>query len=239
MAQDTRLGMRMRGLRGPRRAGHVVSSTQLGGLALPMGDDGIVIGTDAENRSHIASFHHPSPYEVLLIGGLWTAQTIALRAAGTGARVAVETGRADMWTNLVRSAGAGLEVITLHEVGRVPPLGASVGSPVLVIRDCGVRPPRGRTASVPWQSVMTVVPYLGPAVPRLVEGATLVGIQRVSPDESAQLGRMMQLPRTDVDALSTLGDGVTLWCTRSDRHYTFTQPTDAESQLLGMPRRLD
>ncbi|MQY16172.1 hypothetical protein SRB5_63680 [Streptomyces sp. RB5] len=238
MAQQG-IGMKMRGLRGPRRAGHLVSSAQLGGLALPMGDDGVVIGQDAENRPQIACFHHPQPYEVLLIGGLWTAQAIALRAAGTGSRVAVETGRAEMWTNLVRSATAGLEVITLHEPGRVPPLGPSVGSPVMIIRDCGVRPPRGRTTALPWQSVLTLVPYLGPAVPRLVEGAALVGIQRVSPEEAVQLGRLMQLPQADVDSLSTLGEGVTLWCTRSDRQYTFTQPTDAESQLLGTPRRLD
>ncbi|MFC7218316.1 hypothetical protein ACFQLX_09070 [Streptomyces polyrhachis] len=237
MMQD--LGMRMRGLRGPRRTGHLLPTDRLDLLALPVGDDGVIVGTDAEHRPYLASFHHPVPYHVLLVGGLWTAQALALRAAGTGARVAVETGRAQLWTDLARAAGAGLEVITLHKVGQVPPLGPAVGSPVLVVRDCGVRPPRGRTAALPWQSVLTVVPYLGPAVPRLAEGASLVGVQRVSPEEAALLGRLMLLPQADVEALSTLGDGVTLWCTRSERQYVYTQPTDAEAQLLGQPRRLD
>ncbi|MCF6524916.1 hypothetical protein [Streptomyces sp. JJ36] len=233
-------GSRFRqGLRGPQRAQHALPADHLGALSLPVGDDGVVVGNDAEGRAQVLGFHHPVPYDVVLIGGLWTAQVLALRTAGTGARVAVETGRPQVWTNLVQAAGGGLECITLHDVGRVPPMGATVGSPVLVIRDCGMRPPRGRVASAPWQSVLTLLPYLSPVAPRLVRAAALVGVQRVSPDEARQVGRLMQLPDTDVEALSTLGDGVTLWCTRTDRHYALTQPTDAEAGLLGTARRLD
>lgn len=35
------------GLVGPRRERHVVSAADLDGLALPVGDDGVVIGVDA------------------------------------------------------------------------------------------------------------------------------------------------------------------------------------------------
>ncbi|MGO4752490.1 hypothetical protein AB4212_28435, partial [Streptomyces sp. 2MCAF27] len=83
------------------------------------------------------------------------------------------------------------------------------------------------------------LPYLSPVAPRLMENAGLVGIQRVSPDEATQIGRIMGLPAVDVSALSTLADGVTLWCTRHARLYVATQPTDAESGLLGAPRRMD
>ncbi|MET9858880.1 hypothetical protein ABZY93_06045 [Streptomyces smyrnaeus] len=227
------------GLLGPRRTEHAVYADHLGALSLPIGDDGVVVGNDAEGRPQVVGFHHPSPYDVVLIGGLWTAQVLALRLAGAGARVAVETGRAQVWTNLVQAAGAGQECITLYDVGRVPPMGPTVSSPVLVVRDCGMRPPRGRVASMPWQSVLTLLPYLSPVAPRLLRGASLVGIQRVSPDEAQQIGRVMQLPQQEVEALSTLGDGVTLWCTRRERQYALTQPTDAESGLLGTPRRLD
>lgn len=227
------------GLHGPRRAGHTLPADDLGALSLPIGDDGVVVGADAEGRPQMVGFHHPVPYDVVLVGGLWTAQVLALRTAGTGARVAVETGRAAAWTNLAQAAGAGLECITLHDVGQVPPMGPTVGSPVLVVRDCGMRPPRGRVASMAWQSVLTLLPYLSPSAPRLMRGAALVGVQRVSPDEARQVGRIMQLPQRDVDSLSTLGDGVTLWCTRQERQYAVTDPTDAESGLLGVPRRLD
>lgn len=229
----------LQGLRGPQRAGHSLPADDLAALSLPIGDDGVVVGSDAEGRPQVVGFHHPVPYDVVLIGGLWTAQVLALRTAGTGARVAVETGRAAVWTNLVQAAGAGQECITLHDVARVPPMGPTVGSPVLVVRDCGMRPPRGRVASSAWQSVLTLLPYLSPVAPRLLRNSSLVGIQRVSPDEAKQIGRILQLPQHEVEALSTLGDGVTLWCTRRDRHYALTQPTDAESGLLGAPRRLD
>lgn len=235
----TRSARAPRGLFGPRHAGHSVAADGLGALSLPVGDDGVVIGDDAEGNPRIVGFHRSTPYDVLLIGGLWTAQVLALRAAGTGARVAVETGRAQAWTALAHAAGAGLECVTLHDVGRVPPMGATVGSPVVVVRDCGMRPPRGRVVSSPWQSVLTLLPYLSPVAPRLMRAATLVGVQRVSPQEAEQIGRILGLARAEYAALPTLADGVTLWCAGRERHWVMTAGTDAETGLLGAARRMD
>ncbi|MFI9744871.1 hypothetical protein [Streptomyces sp. NPDC052494] len=227
------------GLVGPRRDRHSVPLDQLDALALPVGDDGVVIGVDAESRPAVLGINRPVPYDVTLIGGLWTAQVLALRAAATGARVAVETGRAQAWTPLAQAAGGGQPCVSLHDVGRVPPQGASAGSPVVVVRDCGMRPPRGRVVSAPWQSVVTLLPYLSPVAPRLLEKSSLVGVQRVSPDEATHIGRIMGLPRHEYEALSTLADGVTLWCTQGDRQFVMTQATDAETGLLGGARRMD
>lgn len=227
------------GLRGPRHLRHKVAVDQLAAIGVPLGDDGVVIGTDAQRQPAVLGLSRRTAYDVLLIGGLWTAQVLALRAAGTGARVAVETGRAHVWTSLVRAAGAEQQCITMYEVGHVPSLGPSVSSPVVIIRDCGMKPPRGRVTAAPWQSVVTLLPYLSPAAPRLLQTSSLVGIQRVSPDEAAHLARTMRLPGEERETLSTLGDGVTLWCTRKDRYYSLTQPTDAEAGLLGVARRLD
>ncbi|MFE7331445.1 hypothetical protein ACFU8W_42390 [Streptomyces sp. NPDC057565] len=232
----TRLGF---GLIGPRRERHTVSVDQLAALALPVGDDGTVIGVGAEGRPAVLGLNRPTPYDVTLIGGLWTAQVLALRAAATGARIVVETGRAHAWTTLAQAAGGGQPCISLHDVGRVPPQGASAGSLVVVVRDCGIRPPRGRVVSGPWQSVLTLLPYLSPVAPRLIEKSSLVGIQRVSPDEAAQIGRIAHLSATEMQALSTLADGVTLWCGKGDRQFVMTQATDAESGLLGSARRMD
>lgn len=227
------------GLLGPRHRRHALSVDEVDLLALPIGDDGVVIGADAAGHPAVLGVNRPTPYDVLLIGGLWTAQVIALRAAATGARVAVETGRAQAWAQLVQALGVGRAGMSVHDVGRVPPQGASAGSPVLVVRDCGMRPPRGRVVSGPWQSVLTLLPYLSPVAPRLIRQARLVGVQRVSPDEATQIGRSLGLPRGDVDSLPTLADGVTLWCAERDRQYVVTQGTDAEIGLLGAARRMD
>ncbi|CAM5687022.1 putative protein OS=Streptomyces alboniger OX=132473 GN=CP975_26345 PE=4 SV=1 [Streptomyces alboniger] len=66
-----------------------------------------------------------------------------------------------------------------------------------------------------------------------------MGVQRVSPDEAGQIGRLLGLPGADVESLPTLADGVTLWCADRDRQYVMTQATDAETGLLGSARRVD
>lgn len=227
------------GLLGPRRGRHELSHEEFASLALPVGDDGVVIGSDEQGAPAVLGLGRPVPYEVVLVGGAWTAQVVALRAVGTGARVAVETGRRQLWTALAQSANSGHQCVTLHDVGRMPPQGPSTHSPVLVVRDCGARPPRGRTGPAPWQSVLTLLPYPSPTTPRLMAQADLVGVQRVAPDEARQIGRTMNLPPEDVDKLSTLPDGVTLWCTRSSRMYVTTRPTEPETGLLGAARRVE
>ena len=211
----------------------------MGALSLPLGDDGVVAGVNAEGQPAVLGVNRPTPYDILLIGGLWTAQVLALRAAATGARVAVETGRPQAWMPMVHAMGGGQNGLAVYDVGRVPPQGASAGSPVLVVRDCGMRPPRGRVVSAPWQAVLTLLPYLSPVAPRLLRQARLVGVQRVSPDEATEIGRVIGLPRPEIESLPTLQDGLTLWCTERDRQYVLTQATDAETGLLGVARRMD
>ncbi|MGW1129483.1 hypothetical protein [Streptomyces sp. NPDC002526] len=223
---------------GPRRRRYTIGPEQLASLDLPVGDDGVVIGADEEGSPAVLGLNRPSPYEITLVGGLWTAQVLALRAAATGARIAVETGRAHAWASLARAAGD-TGCVALHEVGRVPPLGPSAASPVVVVRDCGMCPPPGRAVSGPWQSVLTLLPYPGPAAYGLMEKASLVGVQRVSPDEAAEAGRLLRLPADAVRALPALADGTTLWCTRRDSRLVTTRATDAETGLLGAARRVD
>ncbi|MFC5725002.1 hypothetical protein ACFP1Z_33160 [Streptomyces gamaensis] len=232
-------GLRGFGLLGPRRARYEPAPGELADLALPVGDDGVVVGVDAREAPAVLGLARPVPFDAVLIGGAWTAQVIALRAVGTGIRVAVETGRRQVWAALAQAAGGGQPWITLHDVGRVPPQGPSVHGPVLVLRDCGARPPRGRTVPAPWQPVLTLLPYLGPEAQRLVEGADVVGVQRVSPDEARLLGGLLELPPAEVAALPTLRDGVTLWCDRRARTYVDTRPSEAEVGLLGVARRMD
>ncbi|MEV6123951.1 hypothetical protein AB0M23_26165 [Streptomyces sp. NPDC052077] len=224
---------------GPRHPRHLLSLSQLDALAVPVGDDGVVVGVGTDERPAVLGVHRPAPFDILFIGGLWTAQVLALRVAATGSRVAVETGRPEHWAQVVRAVGGGESGMTVHDVGRVPPQGASAMSPVLVVRDCGMRPPRGRVTAAPWQSVLTVLPYLSPVAPRLMRQARLTGVQRVSPDEAARIGREARLPRDEYEALPTLADGVTLWCAGRERRYVMTRPTDAEAGLLGAPRRMD
>ncbi|MGW0563821.1 hypothetical protein ACWDZ4_25215 [Streptomyces sp. NPDC003016] len=227
------------GLRGPRRNRHVVTAEEIAAISVPIGDDGVIIGTDPESQPAVLGLARPTPFDVVVVGGLWLAQVLALRAAATGARVGVETGRPQAWQQLAQAAGGGQQCMTVYPVGRVPAQGPSVSSPVVLIRDCGVRPPRGRVTSLPWQAVVTVLPFVGEHAPRWLMQAQLVGIQRISPQETEVVRETLGVPAEHLEMLPTLSDNVTLWCTRKHRKYVMTEPTDAETGLLGMARRLD
>ncbi|GAA4998690.1 hypothetical protein [Kitasatospora paranensis] len=227
------------GLRGPRREKHVLTAEDLGALSFPVGDDGVVIGIDPQQQPAVIGLFRPQAYEVVLIGGMWTAQVIALRAAATGARVAVETGRPQAWAPMAQAAGGGQPCVTIHQVGRVGPQGASVTSPVLVVRDLGARPARSRLSAAPWQTTLTLLPYLGPNATRVLNSADLVGVQRISPQEAEVVARVLSLGDQEVAALPTLGENITLWATRMRRQYVMTNPGEAEAQVLGGPRRID
>ncbi|MFD8483518.1 hypothetical protein [Kitasatospora sp. NPDC059673] len=227
------------GLRGPRREKHVLTVDDLAALAFPVGDDGVVIGLDQQQRPAVIGLFRPTQYDVVLVGGMWTAQLIALRAAATGARVAVETGRPQAWAPMAQAAGGGQPCVTIHQVGRLGAQGASVASPVLVVRDLGARPSRSRLSASPWQTTLTVLPYLGPNASRVLNAADLVGLQRISPQESELVGRLLSLSPGDVNTLPTMPDHITLWATRMRRQYVMTNPGEAETQVLGGPRRMD
>jgi hypothetical protein len=229
------------GLPGPRRPQHILGPDRLAAMALPLGDDGVVVGTDDHGAAAVLGLFRPRAYEVLLVGGVWTAQLLALRAAATGARVVVETARGPVWTPVAQAAGGGQPCVTVHPVGRIGPQGATVAAPVLVVRDCGSRPARGRPAAGPWQTTLTLLPFLGPGSDRLLTAADLAGLQRVAPPEAELAGRVLRLAAPETAALPGLGDGVTLWCDRRRARTTTVRsaPTPAEARLLGRARRID
>jgi hypothetical protein len=124
-------------------------------------------------------------------------------------------------------------------VRRVGALGASAASPVLLIRDCGVRPPKAAQVKTSWQTTFTLVPYLDPAFAGQLGSADLVALQRISPQEANLVSRLVRLGGQDVQTLPGLPDEVALWCARHGRQYVYNMPTQLEAGLLGAPRRLD
>ncbi|AOP49494.1 hypothetical protein [Streptomyces lydicus] len=228
------------GLRGPRRSPHVLTAESLATLTLPVGDDGVIIGIDPQNHPAVLSVLRPAPLEIVLVGSMWMAQVLALRTVATGARVAVETARPPAWAQMAQNAGGGQQCVSVHDVRQIAPQGPSVSSPVLVVRDMGARPPRNQLAPSPWQSVLTVLPFLGPRSPQMLSRADLVGLQRLSPEEAEVVTRIMRLPEQVGAVLPTLSDNAMLWCRRDGGHqFVMTQPTEAETNLLGGPRRMD
>ncbi|MFF3496790.1 hypothetical protein ACFYWS_36245 [Streptomyces sp. NPDC002795] len=227
------------GLRGPRRRRHVMSKKSLGSLGVSVGDDGVVIGVDPQGSPAVLDVLRPRPREIVVVGSMWTAQIIALRTAAIGARIAVESVRPAAWAPMAQAAGGGLQCVSVYEPRQMAAQGASVASPVLVVRDLGAQPGRSQIAPTPWQSTLTVVPFLGPRAPRLLARADVIGLQNLSPQEAEAIGRVLRLPEQLTQTLPTLSDATMLWIAGDKRQFVMVQPTEPETGLLGGPRRMD
>jgi len=225
--------------RGPQLEKHILEPEEFAALALPVGDDGVVIGTDQGSRPAVLGLFKPKALDVALIGGSYLAQLLALRATATGARVVVETARPQLWAPLAQNAGGGQQVIAVVPVRRVGNLGATASSPVLLLRDAGARPPRSSAPKTPWMTTLTLVPFLDPSYAGHLITSDYVAIQQISPQEAEVAARLFRLSPQDVSALPTLLPELALWTARHGRQYVFSAPTRDESGLLGAPRRMD
>ena len=225
-------------VRGPRHERHQLTAAELNALAVPVGDDGVVIGTDPANQPAVLNLFRPKPTDLALVGGSYLARLLALRAAATGARIVVETARPDLWGPLAQNAGGGQQVVRILPVRRVGALGAAPTAPVLLIRDCGARPPKQSAPKTPWQSTLTLLPYLDAAYASQLYNVDLLALQRISPQEAQLASRVARITPEDVRALPTLLDELTLWCARRGRQYVYTAPTQMELGLFGAPQRV-
>lgn len=228
------------GLRGPRHGLRPSSRSRVASLSLPLADDGVVAGTDDAGGPVVLGLFRPVQLDVVVVGSAWTAQVLALRAVGAGARVAVESARPRLWAPLAAATSADGPGVVVHGVGGVlPHREPAPSAPVLVVRDCGAKPPRNGLAPAPWQAVLTLLPFLGPLAAEPLAQAELVGVQRVSPQEAEELAGVLRLPREQAAALPTLDDGTLLWCTARQRRFARLVPTPSETELLGEARRID
>lgn len=225
--------------RGPKLEKHLLEAAEFDALALPVGDDGVVIGTDQASRPAVISLFKPRAMDAALVGGAYMAQLVALRATATGARVVVETARPQLWAPLAQNAGGGQQVIAVVPVRRVGNLGATPASPVLLLRDCGARPPRSAAPKTPWMTTLTLLPFLDPSFAGHLISSDYVALQQISPQEAELAARLFRLSPQDVAALPTLLPELALWTARHGRQYVYTAPTHDESALLGAPRRMD
>ncbi len=231
--------VRLLPVRGPRHERHMLEVSELNALTIPVGDDGVVIGTDPNRQPAVLGLFRPRPMDGALVAGSYLAQLLALRAAATGARIVIETARPELWSALAQNAGGGQQIVAVVPVRRVGALGATAASPVLLIRDCGARPPRLAQPKTAWQTTLTLLPFLDPGYAGQLVGADLVALQRISPQEAQLASRIVRLGNEDVQALHGLPDELTLWCARQGRQYVYSMPTQLEAGLLGTPRRMD
>ncbi|WP_194916877.1 hypothetical protein [Catenulispora rubra] len=203
---------------------------------------GVLIGVDPAHRPVTLGLFRRTTLSAAVVGSLHLAQILALRCAAVGARVIVETARQDEWDPVLLHSGLDAARLAVQPVGR--PVGnpgwpaPSMANPLLVLRDCGARPPYATVPRGPWTAVVTLLPYFDPRTAGYLRDADLVGLQRMPREEAAMARHLLALPDKDTAALPDLPDPMVLWRSRK-RTVRFCElaSTTWEEAFLGEPVR--
>lgn len=205
---------------------------------------GIVLGAGSQGEPLTMSVLRATPTKMVVVGGLYLARHVALRAMATGAWVVVATGRPAAWQVLAKAAGVGPDgrPMPLVQVRRLAPVElprASEDGPLLIVHDGGAVPQELFPSRSPWQTTMYILPYLHPQAATTANAADLVLLQRLPVGQAQLASRIWRLPAPMMQQLTTLSDdgmvalGHNLWLPM--RLVT----TQREQQILGPVRRGD
>ncbi|MCP2260215.1 hypothetical protein LX15_003928 [Streptoalloteichus tenebrarius] len=208
----------------------------------PSGDrGGMMLGATPQGEPLSMSILRTEPTRIVMVGGLYLARQLALRAMATGAWVIVATGRPQAWQVLARAAGQGPDgrAVPLVQIRRLVPVElprATEDGPLLVIHDGGAAPQEMFPPRSAWQTTVYVLPYLHPNAMAIANTAELVLLQRMPMGQAQMAARTWRLGPQHVQQLVTMKNdavvalGTNLW-----------QPlrlisTPREQQILGPVR---
>ncbi|MGH3777315.1 MAG: hypothetical protein ACRDRR_16570 [Pseudonocardiaceae bacterium] len=205
---------------------------------------GMVLGSGPDDEPLSVSVLRPEPTRLVLVGGLYLARQVALRAMATGAWVVIATGRPAAWQLLARAAGEGPDgspapLVQVRPLAPVELPRASEDAPLLVVHDGGAVPQELFSPRSPWQTTLYVLPYLHPQAESTANNANLVLLQRLPVDQAQLAAQMWRLSPPMMHQLAELPDdgvvalGPNLWLPL--RLVT----TPAEREILGPVRRGD
>lgn len=202
---------------------------------------GMLLGCSASDEPLSVSVLRPQPTRIVLVGGLYLARQVALRAMATGAWVVIATDRPAAWELLTRAAGVKpgghpAPLVQIHPLAHLELPRALEDAPLLAVHDGGAVPQELFPPRSPWQTTLYVLPYLHPQAVRTAIDADLVLLQRLPAEQTQLAAGIWRLPASMTEQLSGLTDdgvvalGPNLWLPL--RLVT----TPAEREILGPVR---
>lgn len=209
---------------------------ELDNLDLPLGNAGLMIGSNRHGDPVVARLFRPEQTRALLVGGVRCAQLLSLRAMALGARVVVQTARPQAWEPFVRGAAVPGESIAVIPPGRamdVPP--GSALHPLLMVVDIGPVGADNRPGAG-WQATLVVRDEFSPADADLASRADLLLVQPLRQEEAQLVGAALGLGETAKWLTQIRPDMVGVINRRAVRWAALSQ-TPIEAQLIGPPVR--
>ncbi|QOC94082.1 type VII secretion protein EccE [Micromonospora craniellae] len=203
---------------------------------LPYGSAGLMLGTNRHGEPVTVRLFRPESTRVMLVGGVPTAQLVAVRAMALGARVVVQTTRPHAWEPFVRGVGVPGRAIPLVPPDRPaesPP--ATPLAPVLVVRDAPPPPPGPRPGAA-WQTTLQVRDELTPADADALARADLAVLSPLSRAESAVAGGALGLGAA-APWLARIRPDMVAVVNRRALRWALLAVTPIEAQLIEAPVR--
>ncbi len=200
-----------RGSGQPIAPGFSVPAAMLEAVSLPAEWGGVILGSGRDGEPLAMSVLRPTPTRVILVGGLYLARQVAMRAMAAGAWITVATGRPGTWQVLARAAGQdadGTPAPTVKLRGLVPAElpPACEDAPLLVLHDGGAVPQELFPPRSPWQTTLYLLPYLHQHAAGTAGTADLVLLQRLPAGQAQLAARIWRLPPPLAQQLTTLRD---------------------------------
>lgn len=205
---------------------------------------GMMLGSGMQGEPLTISALRPAPTRIVLVGGLYMARQVALRAMAVGAWVVVATGRPDAWQMLQKAAGKSPDgrPSPLVQIRRLSPVELprpSEDGPLLVVHDGGPTPQELFPPRAPWQTTVYVLPYMHPQAGATANAADLVLLQRMPVGQAQLAARIWRLPPPMVRELTNLADDQVVALGRNLWKPLRLVTTSKEQAILGPVRRGD
>ena len=223
---------------------HLVPSIVLDRIGPATSQGGLLIGFGPQGKPLTMSMFRSMPTRIVLVGGLYLARQLVLRAAAAGTWVTIATGRPADWEVLVHATdtapGANmLPVVQLRRLVSIELPLTNPDNPLLVVHDGGATPAELFPPHAAWQTTLTVLPYLHPQASTVANNADLVLMQRLQPAEAQTAGQIWRLRPAMIQELTTLKDDRAIILGRDLWLPLQLTTAAAEQRLLGPIRRGD
>lgn len=225
-------------IRQPSVASHSLPEAATAQLDPVLTPGGLIVGREGREPLVVRLFH-ARPTRVGLFASAHVARVLAHRALALGAQVVVITGRPQLWGSLVRAAPVGQTwVSVLAPNAPAPPAGTLV-RPTLIVDDVGGTHDGVRRDLGPWQTGVTLRPYVTPQSVGFLHSYDLLVLQRSPAEMVGPVRAAFNLPADSTQWLPRMPDDTLAVAQRGRMRFVNIALTQVEQMTFGAPTRQD
>lgn len=225
-------------IRHPAVAAHALPEAATAQLDPVLTPGGLVLGTEGREPLVVRMFR-ARPTRVGLFASAHVARVLAHRSLALGAQVVVVTGRPALWGALVRAAPVGQAWVSVVAPNAPVPTAGTLVRPTLVVDDVGGTRDGTRRDLGPWQTAVTLRPYVAPQVVGFLHSYDLLVLQRSPAEAVGAVRAAFHLPAEATQWLPRMPDDTLAVAEPGRVRFVNLALTQVEQMAFGPPTRQD